>query len=368
MQPDSEELRLLCPTSSRSRASLDHEWHPWLVQTPCQEPAKPRLGRILPSIVAVVALGLAVLLAAPGVCKYWRYGHSESLVGERSQNSEVSTEQFCGSDSYLHIKVNTSTQKLECTCDCFWSASEGACHTYSNSCCWSCCCLVWRPQFVNNEKRALPSPAPAASSRVAIPDMSRKMPPVIEGCLCIFDVDRTLTAAQDALCPGNFVLEDVADSAYLGGPLSLSKTLVHLSDTFCRECFLGAVSDGRVASEEKAQELARRLQGINEGPFSWSAADNVTSPLLAECGSSSKAPCAKAIVNWYESKGVKIPTESVYIFDDDATHMAAGISSFGYNFHQVSCASRDTINANMTGRCGATLEEITRTHGSRQCP
>jgi hypothetical protein len=162
------------------------------------------------------------------------------------------------------------------------------------------------------------------------------------------------------------VLEAVADSAYLGGPLSLSKAMLHLSSTFCRECFLGAVSDGRVASKEKAQELARRLQGINEGPFAWSAADNVTSPLLAECGGSSKALCTKAIVSWYKSKGVQIPSESVYVFDD-ATHVAADVSSFGYNFHQVSCASRDTINANKTGRCGATLEEIARTRGSRHC-
>ena len=51
-------------------------------------------------------------------------------------------------------------------------------------------------------------------------------PPTPSACICIFDVDRTLTGkqglAEGSQCPGNKIVDGVWDTAYGGGILTLS--------------------------------------------------------------------------------------------------------------------------------------------------
>ena len=68
-------------------------------------------------------------------------------------------------------------------------------------------------------------------------------------CLCVFDVDRTLTAMQGsttATCPGIEASPGVVDSAFEGGELSLSWLAVRLGRSVCKACSLGVISAGPV--------------------------------------------------------------------------------------------------------------------------
>ena len=50
-------------------------------------------------------------------------------------------------------------------------------------------------------------------------------------CLCIFDIDRTIMAKQDGIgCSGVDVIHEVHDTAYGGGPLTLSALALRLSE------------------------------------------------------------------------------------------------------------------------------------------
>mmetsp|Transcript_26921 Transcript_26921/g.47909 ORF Transcript_26921/g.47909 Transcript_26921/m.47909 type:complete len:254 (+) Transcript_26921:100-861(+) len=105
-------------------------------------------------------------------------------------------------------------------------------------------------------------------------------------CLCIFDIDRTLTGKQGdtGRCPGNRVT-DGWDGAYGGGKLTLSKLGQQIGSTFCGQCRLAAITahgsqrqqveavlaggpvvrgcDGQ-CKVERAQQLARQL-GVHKG-------------------------------------------------------------------------------------------------------
>ena len=63
-------------------------------------------------------------------------------------------------------------------------------------------------------------------------------------CLCIFDIDRTITGRQSDThrCPGNRVVGG-NDDAYGGGPVTLSQLGQHVYDTWCsRDCHVRAIS------------------------------------------------------------------------------------------------------------------------------
>ena len=78
-------------------------------------------------------------------------------------------------------------------------------------------------------------------------------------CLCIFDIDRTLTASQAAArkgshnqCPAahSFDHPYIKDTAYGGGgPLAFSEVGQHIENSFCKECWLGIISTGDAAGE-----------------------------------------------------------------------------------------------------------------------
>merc|ERR1711963_1014060 len=64
------------------------------------------------------------------------------------------------------------------------------------------------------------------------------------GCLCIFDMDRTLTGSQEDIdeCPENRVVWSEWDDAYEGGRLTLSDLGQNIRRTFCGECHLGGIT------------------------------------------------------------------------------------------------------------------------------
>uniref|UniRef100_A0A7S0FCC0 Uncharacterized protein n=1 Tax=Pyrodinium bahamense TaxID=73915 RepID=A0A7S0FCC0_9DINO len=181
-------------------------------------------------------------------------------------------------------------------------------------------------------------------------------------CLCLFDVDRTLTGKQGALaqCPGNKVIPGVTDTAFSGGPLTLSALGQAVSSTFCGACLLGVVSAGGASGPAEMAILQAHLPGV---PTWWSGPGVVTSPLVRGCGNNVKHICASGIRAWYEQhRHVKIPPSEVYFFDD-LTGNTKNFAVMGFNARQVSCNSREGD----IGLCGALPSEIVRMRGIFNC-
>ena len=80
-------------------------------------------------------------------------------------------------------------------------------------------------------------------------------PPSQEDCLCIFDIDRTLTGKQGDVknCPDNRIENTIWDTAYGGGWLTLSDAAQKLSETFCNFCYLGLISAGDAGGRNSPQ-------------------------------------------------------------------------------------------------------------------
>merc|ERR1719224_151029 len=77
---------------------------------------------------------------------------------------------------------------------------------------------------VNNGPAPPPAPPPAGDKRPSGPQVS--------DCLCVFDVDRTLTAKQGWYdCPATEAHNDVPDWAYNGGSLILSDLALAIKDS-----------------------------------------------------------------------------------------------------------------------------------------
>ena len=200
-------------------------------------------------------------------------------------------------------------------------------------------------------------------------------------CLCVFDVDRTLTGKQGAQssghCPADLVVAGVADHAYDGGTLMLSELGRRLNQTFCAAdgCYLGIVTAGS-ASGADSDEREYLLQLLNSAIIQnyshhprivtlnqshWAQAQQVASgqrspvPLLTFAPDGQKQTFIRYILAWYTSAvGVAVADARVFFFDDRVSNVL-GFAHGPYNARQVSCASRDSGGK---GLCGATLEEV----------
>ena len=84
-------------------------------------------------------------------------------------------------------------------------------------------------------------------------DAARRFP-----CLCVFDIDRTLTGLPGDTkdCPANTIEDGVKDCGYEGGVLTLSELGSALNVTFCGKCSVGVVSAGTACA---APDLAKGL-------------------------------------------------------------------------------------------------------------
>ena len=89
-------------------------------------------------------------------------------------------------------------------------------------------------------------------------------------CLCVFDIDRTLTGKQGTAsneCPADKEIPGIWDTAYRGGWLTISQAGQNLQNTFCGKCYMGIVSHG-VASGPNSRERTYLLENVLVGePF-----------------------------------------------------------------------------------------------------
>lgn len=206
-------------------------------------------------------------------------------------------------------------------------------------------------------------------------------------CLCVFDIDRTLTGKQGeaGACPGNQEISGVNDSAYGGGTLVLSKVGQSLEGTFCatKGCYVGVVSagDGSGHNSTERAELVKRLgaSGAKLASEEWCGPSSkvearatcqgfdVTSPLVVGCVDGTKQYAVKGIMAWIaKTENVTLKGEDVYHFDDRANNISP-FSGFGFNAIEVSCASRDKGQINAVGQCGADPSEIVEGKGVKLC-
>lgn len=154
-----------------------------------------------------------------------------------------------------------------------------------------------------------PSPSPAPS-------------PTGGSCLCVFDIDRTLTGAQGvagpgSTCPGNKVINNVWDSAYSQGWLTLSEAAQKLQQTFCNECFLGIVSHGDASGHGSPERDFILKNVLNSVPFRrlkreqpeasvWSS-HTVSSPLVLRWPDKLKQDAARLHLKTPKSSMLGLP-------------------------------------------------------------
>jgi len=186
-------------------------------------------------------------------------------------------------------------------------------------------------------------------------------------CLCLFDIDRTLTGKQDVIsptCPQNSVQRDVYDSAYGRGDLTLSNLGQHVGSTACARCKLGIVSHGTAGGNSMKAKIRSLIQGGGYIPNHWSYPNSIDSPLVLGC--SYKPSCVRGVVDWYNRQGAGISPNQVYMFDD----IKDNVESFhgtGFNAHQVSCSSRDWGEGGRIGLCGGSTWEVRLAPGVSTC-
>jgi len=192
----------------------------------------------------------------------------------------------------------------------------------------------------------------------------------ISDCLCIFDIDRTLTAKQEYEdCPGTRKYPNIWDYAYYGGPLILSEMAMRLNETFCGECYFGIVSAG-VAGGPKyiERQVLDTLVDPKYNVGGWN--DGCPTPTWGTkqlcCGEGDqKSTAARDIVNWLGSKGITIADDHVHMFDDKRNNIEA-FQHETFNAHQISCANR-SANHPDRGGCGGRIDEIVKTAGVHFC-
>ncbi|CAJ1425088.1 unnamed protein product [Effrenium voratum] len=190
-------------------------------------------------------------------------------------------------------------------------------------------------------------------------------------CLCVFDIDRTLTARQNAStsCPGTREL-DIWDYSYGGGKVLLSAlSVAGINSTFCDNCYLGICSAGNGSGVTSAwnqflleQVMRSKAQDALSEQFAfvkqWTLGSRVNSPYVLMQPEGTKHRAAEKIRRWYEDQfGFQLERSKVYTFDDKVEN----IQSFAYSglsSKQVSCASRHEEFVQDLGLCGARPEEI----------
>ena len=197
---------------------------------------------------------------------------------------------------------------------------------------------------------------------------SSKGASTLNPCLCVYDIDRTLTGKQGGSgCPHDKVIKDVKDPAYGGGPLTLSVLAQNVPKTFCKQCHAAVVSAGTGGKSDERDVLFKHLNVNMNFPqhTNWSPSGAVNGPLVTSWQDGKKQDAVKKIVDWYSNRNIKINPENVHFFDDRADNIAP-FKNTKYNARQVSCKSRDEDG--QIGLCGATTDEVNDKSGIYLCP
>eukprot|EP00931_Biecheleriopsis_adriatica_P084163 TRINITY_DN578_c0_g1_i2.p1 TRINITY_DN578_c0_g1~~TRINITY_DN578_c0_g1_i2.p1 ORF type:complete len:430 (-),score=47.00 TRINITY_DN578_c0_g1_i2:373-1662(-) len=220
--------------------------------------------------------------------------------------------------------------------------------------------------------------------------MATSIPPEVVGeeppCLCVFDIDRTLTGRQGDTtnCPHNRVAHPrMRDGGYDGGDVTLSAFAAEgVSNTFCRSCYLGICSAGQGSGAGSAwnnyilddimrNALQDNLTKALPSTRSWSYGEQVVSPYVLSQGNRIKQNAVEGIRQWYQRQGIDVEASNVFFFGD-RTENIEPFQSKGFNSREVSCDSRDHNprwyhGSGMIGYCGARAEEIQKTSGNILC-
>ena len=182
-----------------------------------------------------------------------------------------------------------------------------------------------------------------------------------DACLCVFDIDRTLTGAQGTAggaCPSNLEIQGVRDDAYwpaYPGWLTISDLGQKLQETFCNECFLGIVSAGYASGDNSAERAYLLDHVLVSRPFtelrarepraaSWSRR-RFESPLVLGWADTKKQDAVEHILQWYQAQDIRVPPSRTHFFGD-RTENIGPFSAKGFNAREISCASRtcDELN------------------------
>lgn len=307
-ESQAESLLEVTPRTPRNGSERDPEWY-----------NRPRNGRAGRRLIVVASVGLVLVFATSAVM--WRHQGSKHVPQIQRR-----------------LPVSGTTNLWSLFGWPWWSTSSS------------------------------PGPSPAPFPQPAPTPAPTALPLPTQGCICLFDVDRTLTAKQGVDgCPGVQLVPGVQDTAFGGGPLSLSQVGQNPRGGGCDGCKLGVISAGSAGldDEKKAIELGLNLSIPMQ---SWSESGTITAPLVTGCVDARKPECADGIVKWYKDKeNIEIPPNEVYFFDDSHGMNVHGFAQRGYNAHQVSCASRDASMNGAVGLCGATANEVSKKKGTSMC-
>jgi len=273
------------------------------------------------------------------------------------------------SDSSAPVGLNEDSCKARCdadaACDCVaFQPSAGKCWKRKS-------CVPDQfgadGNFNTYVKMHSPAPSPPPPSPTPTPSPS----PGGKNCLCIFDIDRTLTGKQGdtSKCPANSVQRGVYDSAYDRGDLTLSELTQKVAGTFCSACHLGTISAGDASGDGSAERAVLHdslAVADSDLPSEWSKPGcSVTSPLVTSCDDGQKQNAVPGIIDWYrQNEGAQIADSDVHFFDDRSENIEP-FRATGYNARQISCATRD--RGGSVGYCGAVLSEITADPGVAVC-
>lgn len=192
-------------------------------------------------------------------------------------------------------------------------------------------------------------------------------------CLCVFDIDRTLTAKQGSHheCAGTRQTS-MFDSAYGGGDAVLSAlSATGIRNTACNQCYLGLCSAGHGSGENSEWNKFLMGEVIRGDVFDafmqpqykkWYHGTDVHSPYALNTPNKRKQDAVDSIRKWYGRKGVAINPSDVYFFGD-RTENIGPFKDRGFNSREVSCNRR----AGHIGHCGATPSEVNLQKGNIFC-
>jgi len=205
-------------------------------------------------------------------------------------------------------------------------------------------------------------------------------------CLCVFDIDRTLTAKQGwaEKCKEHKVTElgGIPDEAYAKGTMIASELAQSMTGSFCGKCFHGIVTAG-IASGPGSPEREHILEYIGGTgrtrtrywqDIKFQPQTEIRSSLVVQAKDGNKQDTVKKMVQWWRNvKKIGIDDGDVYFFDD----MAENVKPFegtGFNARQVSCAVRGPAEAlpgaydGKIGGCGGAFTELEEKKGVHLCP
>eukprot|EP00928_Gymnodinium_smaydae_P033342 TRINITY_DN23909_c0_g6_i1.p1 TRINITY_DN23909_c0_g6~~TRINITY_DN23909_c0_g6_i1.p1 ORF type:complete len:408 (-),score=35.30 TRINITY_DN23909_c0_g6_i1:208-1389(-) len=191
-------------------------------------------------------------------------------------------------------------------------------------------------------------------------------------CLCVFDIDRTLTAGQHERCPPSVrsPRDYIHDNAYGGGRLKISEVGGNIDKTPCTMCHVGIVSRGDAGGYNSrmrryifdhviqtntfktfAQLVPEALQWTD---WNVRCIKTVSSPFVVRSPNNCKKYGVEGIRQWYEKRGVNVAPNNVYFFDDHSSNIPE-FENMGFNAFEIGC---NRHRGQHISSCGATVEEI----------